>query len=125
MFRARWFWRYFVWECGQVQLLPREGATGAKTGAMTVIACGRMSAKPYLTNDNDIVVKTQPNVLRMNASVAVVRPERSAVSECSIFFGAGDRATELKRSGIGSFEAPKARNVRAWGNAPGQARRMI
>jgi hypothetical protein len=44
-----------------------------------------MSAKPYLTNDNDIVVKTQPNVPRMNASVAVVRPERSAVSVCSIF----------------------------------------
>ena len=72
MFRARWFWRYFVWECGQVQLLPREGATGAKTGAMTVIVCGRMSARPYLTNINAIVAKTQPNALRMNASVAVV-----------------------------------------------------
>jgi hypothetical protein len=30
-----------------------------------------MSARPYLTNNNDIVAKTQPNALRMNASVAV------------------------------------------------------
>jgi hypothetical protein len=31
-----------------------------------------MSARPYLTSNNDIVAKTQPNALRMNASVAVV-----------------------------------------------------
>jgi hypothetical protein len=37
-----------------------------------------MSARPYLTNNNDIVAKTQPNALRMNASVAVGEPERSA-----------------------------------------------
>ena len=68
------FWRCFVWECGEVQLLPREGATGAKTGAMTVITCGKTSARPYLTNSNVIVAKTRPNALRMNASVAVGKP---------------------------------------------------
>jgi hypothetical protein len=39
---------------------------------MTVITCGRISARPYLTNASDIVAKTPPSTLRMNASVAVV-----------------------------------------------------
>jgi hypothetical protein len=39
---------------------------------MTVITCGRISARPYLTNVSDIVAKMQRNALRMNASIAVV-----------------------------------------------------
>jgi hypothetical protein len=40
---------------------------------MTVITCGKTSARPYLTSNNGIVAKTQPNALRTSASVAVVK----------------------------------------------------